>query len=107
MDAGKDTRYWAMVALAAAVCLGLTAPFFLPYIQMQDATGFARRSTVVFGQHQRVADLVGVGASVVGNGDRGRDRGVVSRDYRHGVGNLGGAFLSRLRSGHHGPQFFI
>jgi hypothetical protein len=35
-------RYWGMVTLAAAVCIGLTAPFFLPYMRMQDATGFAR-----------------------------------------------------------------
>jgi hypothetical protein len=38
----KAPRYWAMVALAAAVCIGLTAPLFLPYLRMQDATGFAR-----------------------------------------------------------------
>ena len=38
----KDTRYWAMVALAAAVCIGLIAPFFVPYLRMQDTTGFAR-----------------------------------------------------------------
>ncbi len=38
----KQPRYWGMVALAAAVCIGLTAPFFLPYIRMQDATGFER-----------------------------------------------------------------
>ena len=31
-----------MVALAAAVCVGLTAPLFLPYLRMQDTTGFAR-----------------------------------------------------------------
>jgi hypothetical protein len=38
----KDPRYWAMVALAAAVCIGLIAPFFLPYLRMQESTGFAR-----------------------------------------------------------------
>jgi hypothetical protein len=38
----KQPRYWAMVALAAAVCVGLTAPLFLPYVRMQDTTGFAR-----------------------------------------------------------------
>jgi hypothetical protein len=38
----KQPRYWAMVALAAAVCIGLTAPLFLPYLRMQDTTGFAR-----------------------------------------------------------------
>ena len=39
----RQPRYWMMVALAAAVCIGLTAPFFLPYLRMQDATGFARQ----------------------------------------------------------------
>ena len=34
--------YWAHVALAAAVCIGLTAPLFWPYLRMQDTTGFAR-----------------------------------------------------------------
>ena len=34
-------RYWLCIALAAAVALGLTAPFFLPYVQVQQA-GFAR-----------------------------------------------------------------
>ncbi len=34
--------YWAHVALAATVCVGMTAPFFWPYLRMQDATGFAR-----------------------------------------------------------------
>ena len=38
----KDMRYWTAVAVAAAVCIGLTAPFFLPYLQMQQATGFQR-----------------------------------------------------------------
>ena len=38
----KDPGYWGPVAVAAAVCIGLTAPFFLPYLQMQDATGFER-----------------------------------------------------------------
>lgn len=38
----KQPRYWMLVALAAAVCIGLTAPLFLPYLQMQDTTGFAR-----------------------------------------------------------------
>lgn len=38
----NDLKYWSTVALAAAVCVGLIAPFFLPYLQMQDATGFER-----------------------------------------------------------------
>jgi hypothetical protein len=35
-------RYWALVALAAGVCIGLTLPLFLPYLYMQQATGFER-----------------------------------------------------------------
>ena len=38
----KDPRYWGAVAVAAVTCIGLIAPFFLPYLQMQDATGFQR-----------------------------------------------------------------
>jgi hypothetical protein len=38
----RQPRYWMMVALAAAVCISLTAPLFLPYLRMQDTTGFAR-----------------------------------------------------------------
>ena len=38
----KQPRYWMLVAAAAAVCIGLTAPLFLPYLRMQDTTGFAR-----------------------------------------------------------------
>ena len=38
----KDVGYWTAVAVAAVTCIGLIAPFFLPYLQMQDATGFAR-----------------------------------------------------------------
>ena len=37
----RSPRYWLCIALAAAVALGLTAPFFLPYVQVQQA-GFAR-----------------------------------------------------------------
>jgi len=38
----NDRQYLSGVAVAAAVCLGLVAPFFLPYIQMQESTGFQR-----------------------------------------------------------------
>jgi hypothetical protein len=38
----RQPRYWMLVAAAAAVCIGLTAPLFLPYLRMQDTTGFAR-----------------------------------------------------------------
>ena len=45
-----------MVALAAAVCIGLTAPFFLPYLQMQERRASRARSTAqYFGEHRRVA----------------------------------------------------
>ncbi|MBA2480998.1 MAG: hypothetical protein H0V44_10060 [Planctomycetes bacterium] len=38
----KDVKYWAMVAVAAVVCIGTILPFFLPYMQMQRSTGFER-----------------------------------------------------------------
>jgi hypothetical protein len=41
----KDLRYWLPLAVAAAVCVGVIAPFFLPYMQMQDSTGFERSLT--------------------------------------------------------------
>ncbi|MCC6990888.1 MAG: hypothetical protein IT181_17915 [Acidobacteria bacterium] len=37
----RSPRYWLLVAVAAAVALGLTAPFFLPYLEVQQ-DGFAR-----------------------------------------------------------------
>ncbi len=37
----RSPKYWGVIALAAAVALGLTAPFFAPYVQVQQA-GFAR-----------------------------------------------------------------
>lgn len=37
----RSPRYWGLIALAAAVSLMLTAPFFLPYLQVQE-DGFAR-----------------------------------------------------------------
>jgi hypothetical protein len=38
----KDARYVTGVATAAVVSVGLVAPFFLPYLQMQESTGFQR-----------------------------------------------------------------
>jgi hypothetical protein len=38
----KDARYLSGVGVAAAVCVGLIAPFFIPYLQMQASTGFQR-----------------------------------------------------------------
>lgn len=37
-----DPKYWATIAVAAVVCLGLTLPAFLPYVELQEQTGFAR-----------------------------------------------------------------
>ncbi|HUU36036.1 MAG TPA: hypothetical protein VMW48_18350, partial [Vicinamibacterales bacterium] len=37
----RSPRYWALIALAAAVAIGLTAPFFLPYLEVQQE-GFTR-----------------------------------------------------------------
>lgn len=37
-----DRQYWLAITVAAAVCVGLTAPFFLPFLKMQQETGFGR-----------------------------------------------------------------
>ena len=37
----RSPAYWGLIALAAAVAVGLTAPFFLPYLEVQQE-GFAR-----------------------------------------------------------------
>ena len=41
----NDMRYVGGVAVAAVVCLGSIAPFFLPYLRMQESTGFERPLT--------------------------------------------------------------
>lgn len=38
----REVRYWTAIGLAAAVCLGLTAPFYKPYLDVQAEMGFAR-----------------------------------------------------------------
>lgn len=38
----KEVKYWTMVAIAAIVCIGMIAPFFMPYLEMQESTGFQR-----------------------------------------------------------------
>lgn len=38
----RQPRYWWLVALAAAVCVGLTAPLFVPYLEIQQESGFTR-----------------------------------------------------------------
>lgn len=35
-------RYWRAVAVAAAIALALAVPLFLPYLRLQQATGFTR-----------------------------------------------------------------
>jgi hypothetical protein len=38
----RDRDYWVAIALAAFVSVALTVPFFLPYLDVQRDTGFAR-----------------------------------------------------------------
>ncbi|MDP3720646.1 MAG: hypothetical protein Q8T13_23025 [Acidobacteriota bacterium] len=38
----REPRYWMLVTLAAAVCVGLTTPLFVPYLEVQQEAGFAR-----------------------------------------------------------------
>ncbi|MEZ5287914.1 MAG: hypothetical protein R2712_24575 [Vicinamibacterales bacterium] len=38
----RDSDYWIAIGLAAFVSVALTFPFFLPYISVQQDTGFAR-----------------------------------------------------------------
>ncbi len=38
----RDVRYWVSLAVAATVCIGVIGPFFLPYLEMQQSTGFQR-----------------------------------------------------------------
>jgi hypothetical protein len=40
--AWRDLRYWRAIAIGAAVSLGIVVPFFLPYLAIQEETGFAR-----------------------------------------------------------------
>lgn len=37
-----DPKYWTIIAVAAVVCIGLTLPAFLPYVDLQEQTGFGR-----------------------------------------------------------------
>ena len=56
-----------LVGVAAVVSIGLTLPFFLPYLEVQDQ-GFARTlddARMYSRQWRRLAGLVGVGASLV------------------------------------------
>lgn len=38
----RSGTYWTAIGLAAFVCVALTVPFFLPYLEVQRGTGFAR-----------------------------------------------------------------
>ena len=38
----REPRYWIAIGFAAAVCIALTLPLFLPYLELQKETGFAR-----------------------------------------------------------------
>jgi hypothetical protein len=38
----RNARYWTAIATGAAVSLGIVVPFFLPYLAIQEETGFAR-----------------------------------------------------------------
>lgn len=38
----SSRAYWIAIAAAAAVSIGLVVPFFLPYLAIQEETGFAR-----------------------------------------------------------------
>lgn len=37
-----DTRWWLLTALAAAVSIAIVFPFFVPYVRLQQDTGFGR-----------------------------------------------------------------
>jgi hypothetical protein len=38
----RSSRYWVSVAVAAAVALGATVPFFIPFLEVQRGAGFSR-----------------------------------------------------------------
>jgi hypothetical protein len=38
----KDWRYWGSAAVSAAIAFAVVWPFFLPYLRLQDASGFGR-----------------------------------------------------------------
>ncbi len=40
--AWTDVRYWRAITVAAAVALALAVPLFLPYLRLQQTTGFTR-----------------------------------------------------------------
>ena len=38
----REWHYWSAIGVAATVAIGLTAPLFIPYLDLQQQTGFAR-----------------------------------------------------------------
>ena len=78
----RSVDYWMSIGLAAFVSIGLTVPFFLPYIYVQREMGFTR---TLDDARQYSADLGAWGASsawsssLVAPYDRGLPRSVVSR----------------------------
>lgn len=39
---GRSRQYWLAIGAGAALSIGLVLPFFLPYLDIQEGTGFAR-----------------------------------------------------------------
>lgn len=44
----RDLWYWRGIAIAAVVCVALTAPFFRPYLDVQSDVGFSRTLTEAY-----------------------------------------------------------
>jgi hypothetical protein len=56
----RSRDYWIAITLAAFVSIGLTLPFFLPYLSLQETSGFAR---TLDDARQYAANLSAWGAS--------------------------------------------
>ena len=81
----RDWRYWAGIGGAAVVSIALTVPFFMPYINLQRETGFARtprRRAHLFGERRRLGRLGIVGAPLVARCDSQPQRSALPR-HRH------------------------
>jgi hypothetical protein len=88
----RSGTYWTAIGLAAFVCVALTAPFFLPYLEVQRhrLRPHARRCPDVRGGCGCVAGLVGVDTPVVAAVDSSRSTKCSSRaSCRHGLGVTG------------------
>ena len=79
----KDPKYWSLVAVAAAVCIGAIAAV-LPALHADAGSDRVRAilERPVFRQRRRLADLVGVGASLVGGYLYAAQRSAVPRHSR-------------------------